>query len=236
MNWKLNLKSWKVPSWKNSFSSLQQQLPLLQCRSQLAGNLHVLFLRGALLKRMNWLPCRLRWPFKQVIDQLYMKFSFPKWINQLDLSALLLLFGCHMFILLRYFNPAKRVKFVSSMKQIYVKFGMRFESWFSLVSMLQVLPGTIWKGYVKKWPDSTMQIPARFRHMQISCGVILDQSNSVYKGGTSKHYHKSPFGTLYHDFWSHFTWVCFSSPSVLFFQKTLLEQFFFSWSILKDIN
>lgn len=76
MNWKLNLKNWKVLSWKNSFSSLQQQHLLLPCRSQLAANLLVLFLRDALLKKMNWLLCRLRWPFKKVTYQLYMIFPF----------------------------------------------------------------------------------------------------------------------------------------------------------------
>lgn len=64
MNWKLNSKSWKVLSWKNSFFSLQQLLLQLQCRSQQVHN--VALLQSVLLRKMNWLHCRLRWHFKQV--------------------------------------------------------------------------------------------------------------------------------------------------------------------------
>lgn len=66
MNWKQNLKSWKALSWKNNFFSQQQQLLLLQCKPQQEGNQPVLFPRSALLKKMNWLLCRLRWHFEQV--------------------------------------------------------------------------------------------------------------------------------------------------------------------------
>jgi hypothetical protein len=66
MNWKQNLKNWKVLSWKNSFFSLQLLLLQHQCRSQQALNETVL-LQGLQLRMMNWLHYRLRWHFKQVL-------------------------------------------------------------------------------------------------------------------------------------------------------------------------
>lgn len=66
MNWKQNLKSWRVLNWKSSFFSLQLQLQQLQCMFQLGGNPLALHRRSPLPRKMSWLLCRLKWHFEQV--------------------------------------------------------------------------------------------------------------------------------------------------------------------------